>query len=60
MSASDLAPDARRIVPVEPTGRLATGSTGPLWACELFDGLLWQLIAMARTEQECREFLRGT
>lgn len=50
---------ARRAVPVAPTGALATVNCTPLWACEQYDGLLWQLIAMAGTEQECCAFLRG-
>lgn len=51
---------ARRAVPVASTGAL--GGAGPLrllWACERFDGLLWQLVAMAADEQERRAFLRG-
>lgn len=39
-------------------GELAAPSPR-LWACERFDGLLWQLIGMACSEKECREFLSG-
>lgn len=54
-----LEPGARRAVPVASTGALTSTDGSPLWACEQYDGLLWQLIAMAGTEQECRAFLRG-
>lgn len=59
VATPELVPGARRAVPVERSGQLADGSTGGLWACEQFDGLLWQLIAMAGSERECREFLSG-
>ena len=50
---------ARRAVPVEPSGGLRADGPVLRWACEQFDGLLWQLVAMAETERECRDFLRG-
>jgi hypothetical protein len=59
VAARDLVPGTRRAVPVERTGELTDEPGARLWACEQFDGLLWQLIAMARSEQECREFLSG-
>lgn len=59
MATPELAPGARRTVPVEPTGELARSQKAVLWACEQYDGRLWQLIAMAGSEKECREFLRG-
>jgi hypothetical protein len=46
-------------VPVERSGQLGDPSAGGLWACEQFDGLLWQLIGMACSERECRDFLAG-
>ena len=49
---------ARRTVPVASTGALAREPAAQLWACEQFDGLLWQLVGMAGSEQECRAFLR--
>ena len=58
MATPELSPGARRTVPVEPTGCLATDPDAALWACEQYDGLLWQLTGMARNERECREFLR--
>jgi hypothetical protein len=59
MAAPDQRPGTRRTVPVAPTGTLGGDPAAQLWACEQFDGLLWQLIGMASSEQECREFLRG-
>jgi len=59
MATPELSPGARRTVPVEPTGCLAADPAAALWACEQFDGMLWQLTAMASSERECREFLRG-
>jgi hypothetical protein len=50
---------ARRAVAVEPSGALTPQTPATLWACEQFDGRLWQLVGMARSEQECRDFLRG-
>jgi hypothetical protein len=58
MATPELAPGARRTVPVAPSGTLGN-ETAELWACEQFDGLLWQLIGMASSERECRDFLRG-
>jgi len=60
MATPELEPGTRRAVPVEPSGQLADQPSARLWACEQFDGLLWQLIGMARSEQECREFLTGS
>jgi hypothetical protein len=60
MASAELGPGARRAVPVvEHTGELAASSNGRLWACEQFDGLLWQLVGMARDDKERRAFLRG-
>lgn len=59
MATPELVPGARRAVPVESNGRLAEEPSARLWACEQFDGLLWQLIGMAGSEQEVREFLSG-
>lgn len=56
---SELVPGAHRAVPVESSGELAHEPGARLWACEQFDGVLWHLIAMARSEKECRAFLRG-
>jgi hypothetical protein len=50
---------ARRTVAVERTGALAADGQAPLWACEQYDGRLWQLVGMAGSQRECREFLRG-
>lgn len=55
----ELTPGARRTVPVAATGTLGEDTSARLWACEQFDGLLWQLIGMASSERECQEFLRG-
>ncbi|MCU1589550.1 MAG: hypothetical protein JWP11_806 [Frankiales bacterium] len=60
MATPELAPGTRRAVPVEPSGELAGDRTAPVWACERFDGLLWQLVGMAGSERECREFLHGS
>ena len=60
MATPELVPGARRAVPVAPSGQLADEPTARLWACEQFDGLLWQLIGMASSERECREFLSGS
>jgi hypothetical protein len=59
MATDELVPGRRRTVPVAATGALGECGAAQLWACEQFDGLLWQLIAMASSERECREFLRG-
>lgn len=60
MSTAQLGPGARRVVPVmEHTGELAASRDVRLWACEQFDGLLWQLVGMAREDKERRAFLRG-
>jgi len=51
---------ARRTVPVASTGALGGGSPVTLlWACERYDGQLWQLVAMAANDDERRAFLRG-
>lgn len=60
MATPELVPGARRTVPVDSSGELATAPKPQLWACEQFDGLLWQLIGMAGNEKECRAFLRGS
>jgi hypothetical protein len=60
VASRDLFPGVRRAVPVERSGQLTDDPGARLWACEQFDGLLWQLIAMARSEQECRDFLSGS
>jgi hypothetical protein len=44
---------------MEHTGELAASRDVRLWACEQFDGLLWQLVGMARDDRERRAFLRG-
>jgi hypothetical protein len=60
MSSTEPGPGARRVVPVmEHTGELAASPGVRLWACEQFDGLLWQLVGMARDDKERRAFLRG-
>jgi hypothetical protein len=60
MSSGQLGPGARRVVPVvEDTGELAASADVRLWACEQFDGLLWQLVGMARDDKERCAFLRG-
>ncbi len=59
MATPELVPGARRAVPVNPTGQLSDELSARLWACEQFDGLLWQLMGMAGSEAECRDFLRG-
>ncbi|GAC1444341.1 MAG: hypothetical protein NVS3B26_16110 [Mycobacteriales bacterium] len=59
MATPELVPGARRAVPVTPSGALADEPSARLWACEQFDGQLWQLIAMASSERECRDFLSG-
>jgi hypothetical protein len=59
MSAPELQPGARRTVPVESSGELRTSEDVRLWACEQFDGLLWQLVAMARDDKQRRAFLHG-
>lgn len=43
---------------MEPDGRLGS-ELGSHWACERFDGLLWQLVAMASSEDARRRFLDG-
>lgn len=60
MGRQELVKGARRTVPVETSGELSPGTGAKLWACEQHDGQLWQLIAMAGSEKEGREFLRGT
>jgi hypothetical protein len=59
METPRLSAGARRALPVQPTGGLAAGPSAQVWACEQFDGLLWQLAGMASSEQERRDFLRG-
>jgi hypothetical protein len=52
-------PGARRAVPVSPEGALSGDPAAHLWACEQYDGLLWQLVGMAGSKLECRAFLRN-
>lgn len=59
MATPDLVPGARRAVPVERSGQLGSEPSAKLWACEQFDGLLWQLMGMASSEQECQDFIAG-
>lgn len=59
MATPRTAPGTRRVVPVAPTGALGSCPAAGRWACEVFDGLLWQLVAMAATREEGDAFLRG-
>lgn len=53
------APGARRAVAVGPTGALGDDRSSSVWACERFDGLLWQLVGLVTSPQERDAFLHG-
>jgi hypothetical protein len=52
-------PGARRAVAVARTGALGEDSSSSVWACERFDGLLWQLVGLVTSPRERDAFLRG-
>ena len=59
MSAPRPTPGARRAVAVAPSGALADDRTSVVWACERFDGLLWQLVGLVTSREEREAFLRS-
>ena len=45
---------------MERSGQLGVGRSAHLWAFEVFDGRLWQLIGMADSKHDRRRFLNGS